>query len=181
MLFAETWMAILPTFQFSSVTQSCLTLWNPVDCITPASLSITNSWSLLRLLSIELVMPSNHLIFCHPPFLPPSIFPSIGVFSNESVLHIRWPQYWSFRFSISLSNEYSGLISFRMHWLDLLAVQGTHKSLLQHHSSKASVLWHSAFFIVQLSNPYMTTRKTMVLTRWTTKLLLCWQSNISAF
>ena len=120
------------------------------------SLSITNSQSLLKLMSIELVMPSNHLIFCHPR-LPPSIFPSIRVFSNESVLHIRWPMYWSFSFSIRPSNEYSGLISFRMDWFDLLAVQGTLKNLLQHHSSKASVLRRSAFFMVQLSHPYMIT------------------------
>ena len=112
-------------------------------------------------------MPSNHLILCHPLLLPPSTFSRIMVFSNESVLHIRWPKYWSFSFSISPSNEYSGLISFRMDWLDLLAVQETLKSLLQHHSSKASILWHSAFFIVQLSYPYMTTGKTIALTRWT--------------
>ena len=112
-------------------------------------------------------MPSNHLILCHPLLLPPSIFPSIRVFSNESVLHIRWPKYWSFSFTISPSNEHPGLISFRMDWLDLLAVQGTLKSLLQHYSSKASILWHSAFFIVQLSHPYMTTGKTIALTRWT--------------
>ena len=112
-------------------------------------------------------MPSNHLILCHPHLLLPSIFPSISVFSTESVLHIRWPKYWSFSFSTSSSNEYSGLISFRMDWLDLLAVQGTHKSLLQHHSSKASILWRSAFLILQLSHPYMTTRKTTALTRQT--------------
>ena len=117
-----------------------------------ASLSITNSRSLLKLMCIDSVMPSNHLILCHPLFLPPSIFPSIRVFSNESVLHIRWPDYWSISFSISPFNEYSGLISFRMDWLDLLAVQGTLKSLLQHHSSKASVLRQSAFFTVQLSH-----------------------------
>ena len=122
-----------------------------------ASLSITNSWSLFKLKSIESVMPSNRLILCHPLLLLPSIIPSIRVFSNESVLRIRWPKYWSFSFSISPSNEYSGLISFRMDWLDLLAVLGTLKSLLQHYSSKASVLWHSAFFIVQLSHSYMTT------------------------
>ena len=132
-----------------------------------AFLSITNSRSLLKLISIELVMPSNYLILCPPLLLPPSIFPSIRVFSNESVLHIRWPKYWSFSFSISPSNEYSGLISFRIDWLDLLAVHGTLKSLLQHHSSKASTLWHSAFFIVQLSHPYMTTGKTIALTRHT--------------
>ena len=117
--------------------------------------------------SIELVMPSNHLILCCPLLLPPSIFPRIRVFSNESVLCIRWPKYWSFSFSISPSNEYSGLISFRIDWLDLLAVQGTSQSLLQHHGSKASILWHSAFFTVQLSHPYMTTGKTIALTRWT--------------
>ena len=118
-------------------------------------------------MSIESVMPSNHLILCRPLLLLPSIFPSIRIFSNESVLRIRWPKYWSFSFNISLSNEQSGLISFRMDWLDLLAVQGTLKSLLQHHSSKASILRSSAFFIVQLSHPYMTTRKAMALTRWT--------------
>jgi len=132
-----------------------------------ASLSITNSRSLLKLMSIESVMPSNHLILCHPLLLLPSIFPSIRVFTNESVLHIRWPKYWSFSFSISSSNEYSGLISFRMGWLDLLAVQGTLRSLLQHHSSKASIFQHSAFFIVQHSHPYMTTGKTIALNRWT--------------
>ena len=126
-------------------------------------------------MSIESVMPSNHLILCCPLLLSPSIFPSIRVFSNESVLCIRWPKYWSFSFSISPSNEYSGLISCRMYWLDLLAVQGTLKSLLQHHSSKASILLCSVFFIVQLSYPYMTTGKTVVLTE------LCWQSNVSAF
>ena len=131
------------------------------------SLSITNSQSLLKLMSIESMMPSNHLILCHPLLLLPSIFSSIRVFSNESVLHIRWPKYWSFSFSISPSNKYSGLISFRMDWLDLLAVQETLKSLLQHCSSKASIPQHSAFFIVQLSHPYMTTGKTIALTRWT--------------
>ena len=129
-----------------------------MDCSTPGFPVITNSRSFLKLMSIESVMPSNHLILCHPLLLQPSIFPSIRVYSNGSVLHIRWPMYWSFSFSISPSNEYSGLISFRMDWLDLLAVQGTLKSLLQHHSSKASILWQSAFFIVQLSHPYMTTR-----------------------
>ena len=124
-----------------------------------ASLSITSSWSLPKLTSIESVMPSNHLILCHPLLLLPSIFPSIRFFSKESALHIRWPKYWSFSFSISPSNKYSGLISLRMDWLDLLAVQRTLKSLLQHHSSKASILQHSAFFIVQLSHPYMTTGK----------------------
>ena len=128
----------------------------PWTAARQASLSFTNSWSLLKLMSIELVTPSNHLILCHPLLLLPSIFPSIRVFSNESVLHIRWPTYWSFSFSISPSNEYSGLISFRMDWLDLLAVQGILKSLLQHHSSKASIFQHSAFFIVQFSHLYMT-------------------------
>ena len=132
-----------------------------------ASLSITNSQSLPKLMSIESVRPSNHLILCRSLLLPPSIFPSIRVFSNDSVLPIRCPKYWSFSFSISPSNEYSGLISFRMDWLDLLAVQGTLKSLLQRHSSKASILQCSAFFIVQLSHPYMTTGKTIGLTRWT--------------
>ena len=131
------------------------------------ALSNTNTQSLLKLMSIVLVIPSNHLILCHPLLLPPSIFPSIRVFSNESVLCIRWPKYWSFSFSISPSNEYSGLISFRMDWLDLLAVQRTLESLLQHHSSKASILWPSAFFIVQVSHPYMTTGKIISLTRWT--------------
>ena len=118
-------------------------------------------------MSIELVIPSNHLILCHPLLLLPSIFPSIRVFSNESALHIRWPKYWSFNFNISPTNEHPGLISFRVDWLDLLAVQGTLKSLLQHHSSKSLILWHSVFFIVQLSHPYMTAGKTIVLTRWT--------------
>ena len=130
-----------------------------------ASLSITNSQSLLKLMYIKSGMPSNHLIFCRPLLLP-SIFPSIRVFSNEPVLPIRWPKYWSFRFSISPSNEYSGLISIRIDWLDLLAVQGTLKSLLQHCSSKALILQCSAFFIVQLSHPYMTIRQTTSLTRW---------------
>ena len=136
----------------------------PWTAARQASLSITNSWSLLKLMSIELVMPSNQLILCHPLLLPPSIFPSIRVFSNESVLHIRWPKCWSFGFNISPSNKYSGLISFRIDWFGLLAVQGTLKSFLQHHSSKASILWCSAFFIVQLSHPYMTTGKTIALT-----------------
>ena len=130
-------------------------------------MSITNSWSSLKLISIESVMPSNHLILCHLLLLLPSIFPSIRVFSNESVLSIRWPKYWSFSFSISPSKDYSGLISFRMDCLDFLAVQGTLKSLLQHHSSKASILWCSASIIVQLSHLYMTSGKTIALTRWT--------------
>ena len=141
--------------QLLSCVQFFVTPWT-AGC--QASLSITSSQSLLKLMSIESVMPSNHLILCHPLLVLPSIFPSIRVFSNESVLWIRWPKYWSF--SISPCHEYSGLISFRMDWLDLLEVQGTLKSLLQHHNSKASVLWHSAFFIVQLSNPYITTGKT---------------------
>ena len=132
-----------------------------------ASLSITNSWSPPKPMSIESVTPSNHLICCHPRLLLPSIFLSIRVNSSESVLCIRWPKYWSFSFTISPSNKYSGLISFRMDWLDLLAVQGALKSLLQHHSSKASILQCSAFFIIQLSHPYMTTGKTIPLTRWT--------------
>ena len=137
----------------------------PWTAARQASLSITFSWSLLTLTSIELVMPSNHFILCHP-LLMPSIFPNIKVFSNESVLRIRWPKYWSFSFNISPSSEYSGLISFRINWFDLLAVQGTLKSVLQHHSSKASILWCSAFFTVQLSHSYMTNGKTTALTRW---------------
>ena len=132
-----------------------------------ASLSITNTRSLLNLISIESVIPLDHFILCRSLLLPPSIFPSIRVFSNESALRITWPNYWSFSFNISLYNEHSGLISFRMDWLDLLAVQGTLKCLLQYHSSKTSVLWRSAFFIVQLSHPYMTTGKTIALTRQT--------------
>ena len=142
-------------------------LATPWTAALQALLSITNSQSLLKLMSIESVMPSNHLILCCPLLHPPSIFPNIRVFSNESALRIRWPKYWSFSFSISPSNEHLGLISFRMDLLDLLAVQGTLKSLLQHHSSKASVLRRSGFFMVQLSHPYMTTGKTIVLTRWT--------------
>ena len=130
-----------------------------------ASLSITNSRGLLKLMSIKLVMPSNHLILCRPLLLLPLIVPSIGVFSNKSVLHIRWPKYWSFSFSISPSNDYSGLISFRIDWFDLLAVQGTLKSLLQHQTSIASILWSSALVMVQLSHPYITTRKTIALIR----------------
>ena len=151
--------------QFSrSVVSDFVTQWTAAR---PASLSITNSWRLLRLTPIVSVMPSNHLILCRPLLLLPSIFPSIRVFSSESVLCIRWPKYWSFSFSISPSNEYSGLISFRIDWFDLLAIQGTLKSLLQHHSSKASILQSSAFFVVQLSHPYMTTGKTIDLTRQT--------------
>ena len=139
----------------------------PRTAARQASLSITKSWSSLKLMSTESVMPSNHLIFCRPLLLLPSIFPSFRVFSNESALHIRWTKYWRFSFSISSSNEHPGLVSFRMDWLDLLAVQGTLKSLLQHHSSNASILQCSAFFIVQLSHPYMTTGKTIALTRQT--------------
>ena len=133
----------------------------PRTTVRQASLSITNSWSLFKLISTESVILSNHLILCHPLLLPPLIFLSIRVFFNESVLHIRWPKYWSFSFNSSPSNEYSWLISFRMYWWDLLAIQGTLKSLLQHHSSKASILWCSAFFTAQLSHPYMTTGKTI--------------------
>ena len=139
-----------------SVVSDSVTLWTVAH---QASQSITNSWSLLKLMSIESVMPSSHLILCHPLLLLPWIFPSIRVFSKKSVLLIIWPKYWSFSFSISPSNEYSGLISFRIVWLDLLAVQGTLKSFLQHHSSKASILWCPALCIVQLSHPYMTTEK----------------------
>ena len=157
------------TSEFSSVQSlSCVRLFaTPWTAACQASLSITNSQSLLKLMSIESVMPSNHLIFCHPLLLLPPICPSIRVFSNESVLHSRCPKYWSFSINISPSNEYSGLISFRMDWLEFLAVQGTFKSLLQHHSSKALILWCSAFVIVQLSHPHMTTGKTIALTRWT--------------
>ena len=153
----------MDTVQFSSVAQLCPTLRDPMNRSMPG---LTNTRSSLRLTSIKSVVPSSHLILCRPLFLLPPIPPSIRVFSNESTLHMRWPKYWSFSFSI-LSTEHPGLISFRMEWLDLLAVQGTLKSLLQHHSSKASVLLHSAFFIVQLSHPYMTTGKTIALTRWT--------------
>jgi len=140
-----------------------------------ASLSLTNSWSLIKLISVKSVMPSSHLILCHPLLLLPLIFPSIGVFSNESALHIRWPKCWSFSFSLSLSSEYSGLISFRIDLFDLLAVQGTRKNLPQHLSSKASVLWHLAFFMVQLSHPYMTTGKTiaLIIRTWLAKWCLC--------
>ena len=157
----------ISSVQFSSVAQSHPTLCDPMYCSTPCLPVITNSWSPPKLMSIELVMPSSHLILCRPLLLLPSIFPSIRVFSNESALHIRWTKYWSFSFNISPSNEHPGLISFRMNWLDLLAIQGTLKSLLQHHSSKASILQCSAFFIVQLSHPYMTTRNTTALTRQT--------------
>ena len=151
--------------QFSrSVVSDSATPWIAAH---QASLSITNSWSSLKLMSIESVMPSSHLILCHPLFLLPPIPPSIRVFSNESTLHIRWPKYWSFSLSISPYNEHPGLVSFRMDWLDLLVVQGTHKSLLQHHSSKASIIWHTAFFTVQLKYPSMTTGETIALIRQT--------------
>ena len=154
-------------YHFSSVQSvSCVRLFaTPRTAAFQASLSITISQSSLRLMSIEAVMPSSHLILCRPLFLPPPIPPSIRVFSNESALHMRWPKYWSFIFSISPSKEHPGLISFRMNWVDLLAVQGILKSLLQHHSSEASILRCSAFFIVQLLHPYMTTGKTIALTR----------------
>ena len=154
---------ILPSVQFShSVMSDYATPWTAA---CQASLSFTTSQSLLKLMSIESMMPSNHFILCYPLLLP-SIFPSIRVFSSESALHIRCPKYWSFSFSISLSNEYSGLISIRTNYLDLLAIQGTLKNLLRHHSLKVSILWRSAFFMVQLSHPFMTTGKTIALTRW---------------
>ena len=154
----------LQLIQLLSHVQLFATQWTAAY---QASLSMTNFQSLLKLVSMELVMPSNHLTLCYPLLFLPSILPSIRVFPNKSVLHIRWPKDWSFSFSISPSNEHSGLNSFRMNWLDLLAVQGTPKSLLQHHSSRASILWCSALLMVQFSHPYVTTGKTMVLTRWT--------------
>ena len=167
-------------FQFSSVQSlSRVQLFaTPWTTTRQASLSTTNSQSLPKPMSIKSVMPSSHLILCHPLLLLPPIPPSIRVFSNESTLGMRWPKYWSFSFSISPSNEHPGLVSFGMDWLDLRAVQGTLKSLLQHHSSKASILQHSTFFTVQLSHPYMTTGKTIALEK---RLYLCWQSNVSAF
>ena len=156
-----------------SVSQSCPTLRDPW---TEASLSFTSSWSLPKLISIESTMPFNHLILCCPVLLLPSVFPTIRVFSNELALCIRWPKYWSFSSNVSLSNQYLGFISFRIDWFDLLAVQGTLKSLLQQHSSKASILQCSVFFMVQLSHPYMTAGKTVALT-----MDLCCQSNVSAF
>ena len=165
----------ISSVQFSpSVVSNSVTPWT-TGC--QASLSITNSWLPPKPMSIELVLPSSHLILCCPLLLLPAIPPSIRVFSNESTLHMRWPKYWSFSFSISPSNENPGLVSFRMDWLDLLAVQGTLRSLLQHHSSTALIFWCSAFFTVQLSHPYMTTGKTIALTRQD----LCWQSNVSTF
>ena len=153
--------------RFSSVTQSCLTFCDPMDCSVHSFPVLNQLPELIELMSIKSVMPCNHLILCCPLLLLPSIFPSIRIISNESVFHIRWPKCWSFSFSISPSNEHSRLISFRIDWLYLLEVQGTLKSLLQHHSSKASILQCSAFFIVQVSYPYMTTGKTIALTRWT--------------
>ena len=153
-----------------SSVQSLSRVWlfaTPWTAACQAYLTITNSQGLLRLMSTDSVLPSNHLLLCRPLLFLPSIFPSIRVFSNESALHIRWPKYWRFSFNISHSDEYSELISFRMDWLDLLAIQGTLKSLLQHHSAKASILWRSAFFIVQLSHPHITNGKTIALTRWT--------------
>ena len=171
----ETWMHIAVwkksiwkgSVQFSAVLSHVQLFVTPWTAARQASLSITNSQSLHKLMSIESVMLSNLLILYQPILLLPSIIPRIRVFSNKSALHIRWPSYWSFSFSISPSNEYLGLISFRIDWLDLLFVQGTLKSLLQYHNSKASILWHSVFFIVQLSHPCMTTGKTIALTRWT--------------
>ena len=164
MIFKNRWL----WKKFSSVSQSCPILCHSMDRSTPGFPVLHHLLEIFKLMSIKSVIPSNHLILHHRLLPLPSIFPSIRVFSNESVLHIRWPKYWSS--CISPSNEYSGLISFRIDWLDLLAVQGTLKSFLQHHSSKASILWHSAFFMVQLSHLYMTTRKTIALTR----LDLCW-------
>ena len=157
---------MLESVQFSSVAQSCPTICNPMNQSTPASLSITNSWSLPKPMSIGSVMPSNHIILCHHLLLLPSVFPSINAFSNDSAFRMRWPKYWSFSFNISPFNEHPGLISFRVDWLELLAVQRTLKNLLQHHSAKASILRRSAFFTVQLSHPYMTTGKIIALTRW---------------
>ena len=159
--------------QFSSVAQLCPTLCDPMNCSTPVRLSITNSWSLLKFMSIESVMPSNCLILCRPLLLLPSVFASIRVFSSESVIHIRWLKCWSFSFNISPSSEYPGLISFRVDWFDFLAVQGTLKSLLQHHSPKASIFQHSVFFIIQLSRHW---KKNSF-----DNMDLCWQSHVSAF
>ena len=172
---------MLPLLHFSSVAQSCPTLCEPMDCNTP-DLPVHHQLPGFTQTHVhwvgDVIQPSHHLSTL---ILLPSIFPSIRVFSNKSLLHIRCPKYWHFSFIISPSKEYSGLISFRIDWLDLLAVQGTLKSLLQYHSSKASILQCLAFVRVQLSHPYMTTRKRIALTRWTTKLFICWQSNVSAF
>jgi len=165
------WFCCISTWIHASLRKIFILLllhkvvFSSVQSLSHVGLSVM-SWSLLILMSIKLVMPSNHLILSHPLLLPPSIFPSIRVFSNESVLPIRWPKYWSFSFNISPSSEYSGLVSFKMDWFDILAVQRTLKCLLQHHSSEASILWHSAFFIVQFSHPCLSTGKTIVLTRW---------------
>ena len=157
----SSWNITNVIYMFSSVSQSCLTLCNPMDCSTPG-LPVHHQFPEFTQAHVHWVGDViHHLILCHPLLLPPSIFPSIRVFADESALRIRWPKYWSFSFNISLSNEYSGLISVRMDWLNFLAVQGTLKSLLQHHRSKALIFWCSAFFIVQLSHPYMTTRKLM--------------------
>ena len=168
-----------------SITQSCPTLWGPMDCSTPGLPVLHHllEFAQIHVHWVSDAIQPSYLILCHPLLLLPSIFPSIRVFSNESVLRIRWPKYWNFSFSISPSNEYSGLISFRIDWLDLLAVQGTLKSLLQHHSSKASILWCSAFFMVQLSHPYVTTGKTIALTRQTfvTKVMSLLFNMLSTF
>ena len=173
-------LAVLPSFSSVQFSHSVVSdsLWAHG---LQASLSITNSGSLLKLMSIESVMPSNHLILCRPLLLPPSILLNIRIFSNESLLCIRWPKYWSFSFSISPSSEYLGLISFRMDWFDLLAVQGTLNNLLQHHSLKTSVLWYSAFCMVQFSHPYMTTGKNIVWTIWTfvSKIMYLFFNNVS--
>ena len=158
---------MLCSVQFSSITQSCPTICDPMNCTTPSLPVHHQLLEFTQLMSIESVMPSSHLILCRPLFLLPPIPPSIRVFSNESTLRMRWPKYWSFSFTIIPSKKHPGLISLRMDWLDLLAVQGTLKSLLQHHTSKASILRRSAFFTVQLSHPYMNTGKTRALTRWT--------------
>ena len=173
-------MCWFSSVQSLSHVQLCVMPWTAA---CQASLSITNSRSLLKLMSIELVMPSNYLILCPPLLLLPSIFPSIRVFSNESLLRIRWPKYWSFSFSNSSSNEYSGLVSFRIDWFDILTVQGTLKSLLQHHSSKATILRGSVFLMVQFSHPYTTTGKTIALTRWTFigKVMSLLFNNLSGF
>ena len=166
LLEAICWVVNLTVNKCCSVAQSCPTLCDPMDCSTPGFLSFTISWILLKLMSIESMMSSNHIILCHPLLLLSSIFPSIKVFFHKSARHSRCPKYWSLSFSISPYNEYSELISFRIGWFDLLVVQGTLKSLHQHHNSKASILRHSVFFMVQLSHPYMTTGKTIALTIW---------------
>ena len=174
LLYFLKFLSVISSVQWLSPVWLFATPWTTAH---QAFLSITNSRSFFKLISIESVMPSSHLILCRPLLLLPSVFPSIRGFSNQSVPPSRWPKYWSFSFNISPSNEYSGLISFKIDWFDLLAVQGTLQILLQHHSSKASILWRSACFIVQLSHPYMTTGKTIALTRQT----FGWQSNVSGF